>query len=223
MVKRPVPAETTDRLFIYLRPLMCLAQEGAETVSSKELARLTFVDASVVRKDFSYLGRLGKRGVGYNVADLIQSIRSTLRLNQDTRVALVGVGNIGRALLEQARFEFEGFRIVKAFDTNPELVGRRIGKVTIEDAENLEDAIEAAGIQLAVLAVPESSSASVARRLGEAGVRCILSFAPCEIAMPDNVKVTCVDLSLAMARLVYHSYFQEGCDESLGAGSQRND
>ena len=67
------------------------------------------------------------------------------------------------------------------------------------------------------------SAASVARRLGEAGVRCILSFAPCEIAMPNNVKVTCVDLSLAMARLVYHSYFQEGCDESLGAGSQRND
>jgi len=219
MVRNSVPGETIDRLFIYLRPLMCLLQEGTKTVSSRDLARLCSVDPSVVRKDFSYLGRLGKRGVGYSVDELIRSIRSTLRLDQDTRVALVGVGNIGKALLEQARFEFEGFRIVRAFDSNPELIGRRFGRVTVEDAENLDERIRSDGIQLAILAVPEASSTDVARRLGDAGIRCILSFAPCNIAMPGNVKVTCVDLSLAMARLAYHSYFPDGCMEEEGTMS----
>jgi redox-sensing transcriptional repressor len=212
-----VPSETTDRLFSYLRPLMCLLNEGTETVSSRELARVCHVNPSVIRKDFSYLGSLGTRGVGYHVGDLIGSIRRMLRFDQDIRVAVVGVGNIGKALLEQSRFEFEGFRIVMAFDSDPDVVGRRIGKVVVEDAADLEERIESDAIQLAILAVPESSAPSVARRLGAAGVRCILSFAPCELAMPDSVRVTCVDLSVAMARLVYHSYFQDECEDQPGS------
>jgi redox-sensing transcriptional repressor len=209
-----IPTETADRLFSYLRPLMCLLNEGTETVVSRDLARLCHVKPAVVRKDLSYLGSVGTRGVGYNVKDLIESIRRMLRFDDDVRVAVVGVGNIGKALLEQSRFEFEGFRIVMAFDSNPDVVGRRIGKVVVEDAAHLEDRIRSEAIHLAILAVPESSAPAVAQRLGRAGIRCILSFAPCELAMPDNVRVTCVDLSVTMARLVYHSYVRDQCDES---------
>lgn len=192
---------------------MCLLNEGTETVVSRDLAELVHVNPAVVRKDLSYLGSVGTRGVGYNVKELIASIRSMLRFDDDVRVAVVGVGNIGKALLEQSRFEFEGFRIVMAFDSSPEVVGRRIGKVVVEDAGNLEERIQSEAIHLAILAVPESSAPAVAKRLGNAGIRCILSFAPCELAMPDNVKVTCVDLSVTMARLVYHSYVRDRCDE----------
>jgi redox-sensing transcriptional repressor len=208
-----VPNETADRLFSYLRPLMCLLKEGTETVVSRDLAGLVHVNPAVVRKDLSYLGSVGTRGVGYKVKELIESIRRTLRFDEDVRVAVVGVGNIGKALLEQARFEFEGFRIVMAFDSDLEVVGRRIGKVVVEDAANLEERIRSEGVVLAILAVPESSAPAVAKRLGSAGIRCVLSFAPCELAMPDNVKVTCVDLSVTMARLVYHSYVRDRCDE----------
>jgi redox-sensing transcriptional repressor len=209
----PIPSETADRLFSYLRPLMCLRNERTETVVSRDLARLCHVKPAVVRKDLSYLGSVGTRGVGYRVGDLIESIRRILRFDDDVRVAVIGVGNIGKALLEQSRFEFEGFRIVTAFDSNPEVVGRRVGKVVVEDVADLEDRIRSESIQLAILAVPESSAPAVAKRLGGMGIRCILSFAPCELAMPDDVKVTCVDLSVMMARLVYHSYVRDRCDE----------
>jgi redox-sensing transcriptional repressor len=207
-----IPIETADRLFSYLRPLMCLRKEGADTVVSRDLARLCHVKPAVVRKDLSYLGSVGTRGVGYNVRELIESIRRMLRFDDDVRVAVIGVGNIGKALLEQSRFEFEGFRIVTAFDSDPDVVGRMVGKVVIQDAADLEDRIQSEAIQLAILAVPESSAPAVAQRLGRAGVRCILSFAPCELAMPDDVKVTCVDLSVMMARLVYHSYVRDRSD-----------
>lgn len=212
MTPKSVPTETSDRLFSYLRPLLCLVNEGTETVLSRELAVICHVKPSVVRKDLSYLGRVGTRGVGYNVKSLIEGIRSMLRFDQDIRVAVVGVGNIGRALLKQSRFEFEGFRIVMAFDSDAEVVGRTVGKVVVEDSAALEERIEAEGIRLAILTVPESAAPTVARRLGNAGVKCILSFAPCELAMPSNVKVTCIDLSVTMARLVYHSYSEEQCE-----------
>jgi redox-sensing transcriptional repressor len=212
MNMRQVPNETIDRLFIYFRVLVCLLREGTDAISSQELAGICHVNPSVVRKDFSYFGSLGTRGVGYRVGDLIGSIRSTLRFDDGTRVAVVGVGNIGRALLEHSGFESEGFKIVAAFDSDPEKVGRRIGKLVVEDPADLEERVESERIELVILTVPESSAPAVAKRLGDAGVRSILSFAPCELAMPDNVNVTCVDLSVAMARLVYHSYFQEERD-----------
>jgi redox-sensing transcriptional repressor len=204
-----IPDETIDRLFSYLRPLMCLRREGTDTVLSRDLARLCSVAPTVLRKDFSYLGRLGTRGVGYNVDELIRGIRRKLRFDDETRVALVGVGNIGRALLEQSRFELEGFRIVFAFDNDKEKIGRTMGKVVIDDAAMLEEKLRAESIQVAILAVPEASAPAVARLLASAGVKSILSFAPCGMAMPEGVKMTCVDLSLTMARLVYRSCIED--------------
>ena len=202
---KSIPNETIGRLFPYLRAFVCLAKERTEIVSSSRLAEVCNINPAIIRKDFSYFGELGTRGVGYNVKDLTLKIREILNLDPAKKVALVGVGNIGKALLSYSGFESEGFKIVMAFDDNPKKIGRKIKKITIEDMANLEARVKSEGIQLAILAVPESVAPVIARCLAKVGVNAILSFAPCQLAMPDNIKVTCVDLSTEMARLVYYS------------------
>ena len=220
---KQIPKETIDRLFIYFRGLMCLKKEGKDTTSSSELADVCHVNASAVRKDLSYFGRLGTRGVGYKVEELVTEIRKALRFDNATGVAVVGAGNIGTALLEHSTFELEGFHIVAAFDSDPDKIGRTVGSIVVEDMADVERRVKEEGIELVILAVPELFAADVAQRLGDAGVKSILSFAPCELTMPDNVNVTCVDLSVAMARLVYHSYFERenGSDEKTDTRRKR--
>jgi redox-sensing transcriptional repressor len=220
---RQIPKETIDRLFIYFRGLMCLKREGKDATSSSELADVCHVNASAVRKDLSYFGRLGTRGVGYKVDELVTEIRKALRFDDATAVAVVGIGNIGTALLEHSTFELEGFQIVAAFDSDRDKIGRTIGSIVIEDMADVEKRVKEESIELVILAVPEPSAAEVARRLGDAGVKSILSFAPCELTMPDNVNVTCVDLSVAMARLVYHAYFERENGRTKKTGSRREE
>ncbi len=184
---------------------MCLLKEGKSTVSSFQLADLCKLNPSIIRKDFSYFGDFGKRGVGYNVSELMNIIRNILGLVPLKRVALIGVGNIGKALLLYPNFELEGFEIIMAFDNESTKIGRKIKGVTIEDVSNLEGRLKSQKIQLCILAVPEYIAPAIARRLAKVGVKAILSFSPCQLAMPDNIKVTCVDLSTEMARLVYYS------------------
>ncbi|MFO7899420.1 MAG: redox-sensing transcriptional repressor Rex [Planctomycetota bacterium] len=201
---REIPEETIGRLFCYLRQLLCLQREGRTTVSSQVLADACGVKSSMVRKDFSYFGELGVRGVGYKVDDLIAEFRSILKLDKGVKAALVGVGNIGRALLKYPGFEPEGFQIVRAFDADARKVGQHIDGVCVESAERMEERIRADGIKLAIVAVPVSEAPAVAARLTTAGVKAILSFAPCPLKMPDDVKVSCVDLATEMAKLVYY-------------------
>jgi redox-sensing transcriptional repressor len=202
---KSIPNETIGRLFPYFRALVCLAKEGHEIVSSSRLSEICNINPAIIRRDFSYFGYFGKRGVGYDVKALMQEIRSILNLEPVKKVALIGVGNIGKALLSYSNFESEGFKIVMAFDNQPGTIGRKINQVVIEDVAHLENKIKSGNIQLAILAVPEEAVSSTARRLARAGVNAILSFAPCQPAMPNNVKVTCVDLSTEMARLIYYS------------------
>jgi len=204
MRSRPIPEETVGRLFGYLRALLCLANEGVQTVSSQILAKASQVKPSTIRKDFSYFGGFGKRGVGYDVNRLVEEIRSILNLDKLVKVALVGVGNIGKALLMYSGLRQEGFEIVAAFDSSSDKVGQRIGNVAIEDMGNLEERIEAEGIKVGIVAVPVSAAPQVAQRLAKGGVKAILSFAPCPLNMPDDVRVACVDLATEMARLVYY-------------------
>ena len=158
----------------------------------------------MVRKDLSHFGDFGVRGVGYSVDGLIREIRSILKLDKVEKAALVGVGNIGRALLKFSGFKEEGLRIVRAFDADARKVGRRVDHVRIESATEMEKRIKAAGIKLAIVAVPVSEAPKVAQRLAKAGVKAILSFAPCPLRMPSDVRISCVDLPTEMARLVYH-------------------
>lgn len=202
---RSIPHETIGRLFPYFRALTCLSKEGIQTVSSSRLAEVCHIKAAIIRKDFSYFGEFGTRGVGYSVSELTQKIRGILNLNPPKKVALIGVGNIGKALLLYSNFEYEGFKIVMAFDNHPDKIGLQVNNITIENIANLESRIKSENIQLAILAVPEQIAPALADRLAKAGINAILSFAPCQLAMPDNIKVTCVDLSTEMARLVYYS------------------
>jgi len=204
MRRKGIPDETVGRLFVYLRALLCLAEKGVETVSSSRLAQACHLKASMIRKDFSYFGEFGTRGVGYNVGQLIAQIRRTLNLAKTVKAALVGTGNIGRALLSYPGFEKEGFRIAACFDSDRNKIGRKLNGIRVEDIARLERRIKAKGIRLGIVAVPVSEAPDVARRLAAAGVKAILSFAPCNLNMPRGVRVTCVDLATEMARLVYY-------------------
>lgn len=205
MPYRSIPNETIGRLFPYFRALVCLSKEGTETVSSSRLAEVCRINSSIIRKDFSYFGEFGTRGVGYNVKDLMDAIRKILNLDPPKKAALVGVGNIGKALLAYEGFESEGFQIVMAFDENPKKIGKKVNHVIVEGLDGMEKRIKTEGIHIAILAIPETAAPAMARRLAKAGVKAILSFAPCQLAMPTNIKVTCVDLSTEMARLAYYS------------------
>ena len=199
-----IPQQTVGRLLTYLRVLLCLAEQGVETVSSHDLGDSCDVKPCVIRKDLSYFGGFGKRGVGYDVKGLICQIRSILNLDRVMKAALVGVGNVGRALLANPQFEGEGFKISVAFDRDPDKIGREVGGVLIEDVAALERRIREDGIKLAIVAVGVSEAPGIAHRLADAGVKGILSFAPCPLNMPEGVKVTCVDLATEMARLAYY-------------------
>jgi redox-sensing transcriptional repressor len=204
MAKELIPEEAAGRLFAYLRALLCLAEQGVPTVSSQQLAKACRRRPSLIRKDLSYFGEFGTRGIGYNVAELTDVIRGILHLDTPMRAALVGVGNIGRALLAYRGFSQEGFHITAAFDRDPRKIGRTIEGVLVEDVADMERRIAGEGIQLGIVAVEVSEAPNVARRMADAGVKAFLSFAPCELGVPETARVTCVDLAMELARLVYH-------------------
>ncbi|KPJ55550.1 MAG: hypothetical protein AMS16_04075 [Planctomycetes bacterium DG_58] len=204
MRAKQVPEETVGRLLAYLRTLWCLQDEGVGTVSSQRLAQLCHVKSSMVRKDFSYFGEFGTPGVGYSVRGMIQQLRKILKLDRGLKAALVGVGNVGRALLLYPGFREEGFQIVAAFDNDPEKVGQRVNDVVIEHLDDLQKRVREKGIRLGILATPVSEAPHVSEQMAQAGLKAILSFAPCQLNMPKGVTVHCVDLAMEMARLVYH-------------------
>ena len=202
-LKHP-PDATIGRLLAYLRTLLCLQEEGVGTVSSQRLAQLCHVKSSMVRKDFSYFGEFGTPGVGYSVQGMIQQLRKILNLDKALKAALVGVGNVGRALLLYPGFRDEGLEIVAAFDNDPEKVGQRVNDIVVEHVDHLQQRVKEKGIRLGILAAPVSEAVQVAEQMGQAGLKAILSFAPCQLNMPKGVRVHCVDLAMEMARLVYH-------------------
>lgn len=209
MKYKAIPKETIGRLFTYFRALVCLSREGNKTVSSYKLAEICQLNPSIIRKDFSYFGELGKRGVGYNVESLLLMIRSELKLDPAIKIAVVGIGNIGKALLAYSGFKPDGFRIVAAFDSHPKKIGKKVGGLTVENASKLEKRVKTLGIQMGILAVPESAAPQVVLSLAKGGVKAILSFAPCQLTTPKDMNVICVDLSMEMARLLYYSMGQK--------------
>jgi len=204
MKRISVPDETVSRLLCYLRALLCLRDEGLKVVSSGRIAETCHMKPSMIRKDLSYFGDFGTQGVGYKVDELIAALRRILHLDKSMKAALVGVGNIGRALLFYPGFRQEGFEIVLAFDNDPRKIGKRINRVLVEDTATMEERIRNEGVRLAIIAVPVGEAPGVAQRLAAAGVKGILSFAPCQLKMPGHVKVGCVDLATEMAKLAYY-------------------
>lgn len=200
---RKIPDETVRRLPVYLRGALHLSRGGVESTSSRELADLIGVEPWQIRKDFSYIGDFGTPGVGYELRHLITSVNKVLRLQAGHRVALVGVGNLGAALLAFPGFRTYGFEIVAAFDSDRRKIGRRKAGVLIEDVASL-GLLGARDIRLGVIAVPETASQDVADALVRAGVKGVLNFAPRRLAVPRGVKVITIDIAMDLARLPYY-------------------
>ncbi|GLX05861.1 MULTISPECIES: redox-sensing transcriptional repressor Rex [Microbispora] len=201
---RGIPDATVARLPLYLRALNGMAERGTATVSSEDLALAAGVNSAKLRKDLSHLGSYGTRGVGYDVQYLIYQISRELGLTQDWAVAIVGVGNLGRALANYGGFASRGFRIAGLLDADPHVVGDRIAGLVVEHADELESVIKKRGVSIVVLATPATAAQQVCDRVIAAGVTSILNFAPVVLAVPDGVDVRKVDLSIELQILAFH-------------------
>ena len=201
-----VPDATVVRLPVYLRALHSLAEAGRTTVSSDALAAAAGVGSAKLRKDLSYLGSYGTRGVGYDVAELVVHISGTLGLGQRWAVVLVGVGNLGQALAGYGGFDDRGFRIAALLDADPARVGRRVAGLPVRPVEALDDVVREQGVSIGVIAVPADAAQDVCDRLVAAGVRSILNFAPTVLQVPDGVDVRRVDLSNELQILSFHEH-----------------
>lgn len=191
------------RLSIYLRVLGGLEREGEETVSSQVLADRAGTTAAQVRKDLSLFGSFGKRGLGYLVTTLRDELRGILGVSRKWRVALVGIGRMGAALLEYPHFRARGFEFAAVYDSDPEKVGSRRGMLTVEDAQVLEESLREAGIEIVVLTVPAAAAQEVADAAVRAGVRGIMNFAPVALKVPPGVRVNAVRLTVELEVLSF--------------------
>jgi len=198
-----IPDETIRRLPIYLRGLLLSAEQGKESISSQDLADFVGVNSWQIRKDFSYFGDFGTRGVGYKIDKLTKQIRRILKLDVVHKAALVGVGNLGSALLAYPGFGIYSFDIAAAFDSDPKKIGRKLNNIIIENASNL-GTLRKRKIDLAIIAVPREAAQQMADELVKAGVKGILNFSPCYITVPRRVKVTTIDIATYLARLPYY-------------------
>jgi len=201
--QRRIPEATVSRLPIYLRSLYEVA-EGTSTISSERLAELAGVNAAKVRKDLSYLGSYGTRGVGYDVGVLIHQISRELGLTQDWPVVIVGIGNLGHALANYRGFPSRGFRVVALVDADAAKVGERVGDCVVRHIDDLPRITAEEGIAIGIIAAPAPNAQEVADRLVAAGVTSILNFAPVVISVPDSVTLRKVDLSIELQILSFY-------------------
>jgi redox-sensing transcriptional repressor len=219
MRNRPIPEATVARLPVYLRSLLDLAEaRGAMTVSSEDLARMAGVNAAKVRKDLSYLGSYGTRGVGYDVEYLLYQISRELGLTQDWPAAIVGVGNLGRALASYKGFGERGFRIKALFDVDEAMVGSTFGGLEVKHLDELKATVVEDGISIGIIATPPVAAQEVADKLVDAGIRSILNFAPGVVDVPPQVTIRKVDLSIELQIL---SFYQQRT-QAIAAAREAN-
>ena len=200
---RKVAESTIRRLSLYLRFLEEFEGQGIETVSSGALASRGGTTSAQVRKDLSFFGSFGKRGLGYPVQELVERLRGILGLTRRYRVAMIGAGKIGSALVQYRGFRQRGFDIVAIFDVDPAKIGRQWNGLTILDIATLEAVLRDSGIDMAVLVTPAEAAQPLADRLVALGVKAILNFAPVQVVVPEDVVVKTVNLALELETLSY--------------------
>ncbi|GAA4412590.1 redox-sensing transcriptional repressor Rex [Fodinibacter luteus] len=202
--RREIPEASVARLPGYLRALTSLARDGIASVSSEELAAAAGVSSAMLRKDLSHLGSYGVRGVGYDVERLASEITSALGLTQDWPVAIVGMGNLGRALAAYRGFAERGFRVIALLDGDPRVVGEEVAGQRVRPMADLPALVTEEGLAIGVIATPSDGAQQACDDLVAAGVRSVLNFAPAVIAVPDGVVVRKVDLSTELQILAFH-------------------
>jgi redox-sensing transcriptional repressor len=200
--QRPSRA-TVGRLSLYLRQLEVLLREGPVTVSSGQLGEALGITDAQVRKDLAYLGHLGQPGIGYPAQELVAAIRRALGIDREWAVALVGVGNLARALLRYRGFCERGFRIVALFDTDKNKIGQELEGLTIHALEAMPEVVTATCAELGLLAVPAEAAQGVADALVAAGVRGVLNFAPVVLRLPSTVSLVSVDVTVQLEQLAF--------------------
>jgi redox-sensing transcriptional repressor len=199
-----IPAVVIDRLPVYARALTDLEAAGRDVVSSQELGTVLGVTPAQIRKDLSYFGRFGKQGRGYNVQRLAQELRQILGLDRQWSMILVGVGHLGQAILTYDGFQPQGFIIIDAFDSDPKVVGKKVGGVTVRPTTDLKDYLKGRQIDIGIVAVPASSAGPIMNDLIEGGIRAILNYAPTSVAVPDYVEVKNIDPVLALQSMTFY-------------------
>ncbi len=202
--ERGIPDATIARLPVYLRALAALSERRVLTVSSEELAGAAGVNSAKLRKDLSYLGTYGTRGVGYDVDYLSYQIAREIGLTQDWAVVIIGIGNLGHALANYSGFASRGFRIAALLDSDPGRVGESVAGLTISAIDDLDDIVRDSAVSIGVIATPAGVAQEVCDRLVNAGVSSVLNFAPAVLAVPPHVDVRKVDLSIELQILAYH-------------------
>lgn len=202
---RPMPSASIERLPVYLRVLSDLSARGVVGTSSTELAELAGVGPAQLRKDLSYLGSHGTRGVGYDVVRLRARVSAALGVAQELQVAIVGVGNLGHALANYSGFAARGFTVAALLDSSPSVVGQVVAGRVVEDVARLDEVVRERTVSIVVIATPGEHAQAVCDAVVRAGVREILSFAPCALQVPPGVELRSVDVGSELQILAFHS------------------
>ncbi|WP_110926850.1 redox-sensing transcriptional repressor Rex [Bacillus massiliglaciei] len=198
-----IPQATAKRLPLYYRFIKNLHSSGKQRVSSAELSEAVKVDSATIRRDFSYFGALGKKGYGYNVNYLLSFFRKTLDQDELTKVALIGVGNLGTAFLNYNFIKNNNTKIEMAFEVDEAKVGTKIADVPIYHMEEIETKIRENGITVAILTVPAQVAQSITDRLVKADIKGILNFTPARLTVPAQIRIHHIDLAVELQSLIY--------------------
>lgn len=204
MKLKKTPRATVERLPIYARCLALMAKRGLRTVSSSDLADRIGIKATQLRKDLSYIGEFGTPGVGYDVEELLWQIQNLLGVTKELKVALIGAGRLGQALMGYQGFKEKGFRIIAVFDSDPGKIGTIVQGHHIEDINDLEKVASEKHIDIAVIATPTGAAQTVATQIVLAGIKYILNFAPIALILPDDVNLRQVDLAIELQILAFY-------------------
>ncbi len=199
-----IPDIVIGRLPVYLRALTHLAQSGKTNTSSHELGRRLGISSAQIRKDLSHFGEFGKQGTGYNIGYLVDQLREILHLNREWRVAVVGAGFLGHALVHYQGFQHRGFRMAWVFDSQADVIGEEMNGIVVQHIDELEEMAKSEHIQMAIIAVPAAAAQEVADRLVSAGVKSILNYAPINLSVPDDVQVKYSDPVTQMQHMTFY-------------------
>ncbi|MGH3755782.1 MAG: redox-sensing transcriptional repressor Rex [Pseudonocardiaceae bacterium] len=214
---RAVPEAAVARLAVYLRVLTLMIEQGVTTMSSEELAGAAGVNSATLRKDLSYVGSYGIRGVGYDTARLVEHIERLLGLTRHHSVAVVGIGNLGHALASYPGLPDRGFPVTALFDIDDDLIGIPVGGLPVDHVDSIPAVCAERAVTIGVICTPPPAAQPVCDLLVVGGVRCILNFAPVVLRVPGDVEVSRVDLAMELQILSFHAARRFGGDEAQPA------
>lgn len=199
-----IPKATAKRIPLYFRYLKTLDQSGVKRIKSNEFSQMIQIPSATIRRDFSHFGELGRSGYGYDVPYLIEVFSNILNTEIEKRIALIGVGNLGKALVNNNFRRNANLNIVAAFDSDPEIIGTKVNEIKVNDISDIKEIIQKEGITTVITTVPSNKVQQVIDEVVEAGVTAILNFAPKRLKVPHNVQVQYIDLTTELQTLIYY-------------------